>query len=282
MKRKNEDLANRASLVLLNGTLVLIWVLIIISLCYRYYNLHVYAAVLCVVACRYIIGFLTTCLVIFVNVYPHRFFFTCSFSVKINSVIPKEEEDKKEDSLVFSTNSMLNDLYRFSVLVSLDRSIRLLRLSGSRLRLLLRVLFLVGLLDATRESTQLHALLLVDLRQNVLVENVLRHEVLVAIQTVELSSTRRSHQIRKDTPAGLRRRESLSFPDPVSAHPSKSTATTTKHLNLVKVLHAILDSAQTLPLSLARMGLALALGFASTTHVNRVLMTSGFLSPTGV
>ena len=281
MKRKNEDLANKASLLLLNGTLVLIWILIVISLFYRYYNLHVYAVFLCLVACRYIIGFLTTCLVIFVNMCSHCASFTCSFSVKINSVIPKEE-DKKEDSVVFSTNPMLNDLYRFSVLVSLDRSVRLLRLSSSRLCLLLRVLFLVGLLNATHISTQPHTLLLVDLRQNMLVENVLRHEVLVAIQTVELSSTRCSFQIGKGTPASLRRKESLSSPDPVSVHPSELPVAVTKHLNLVKVLHAILDSAQTLPLSLARMGLALALCFASTTHVNRVLMASGFLWPFGV
>ena len=67
--------------------------------------------------------------------------------MKINSVIPKEE-DKKEDFIVFSTNSMLNDLYGFSILISLNRSVRLLRLSSSSLRLLLRILFLVGLFDA--------------------------------------------------------------------------------------------------------------------------------------
>lgn len=73
--------------------------------------------------------------------------FSYSFSVKINSVIPKEE-DKKEDSIVFSTNSMLNDLYGFFILISLNRSVCLLRLSSSSLRLLLRILFLVGLFDA--------------------------------------------------------------------------------------------------------------------------------------
>ena len=54
-----------------------------------------------------------------------------------------------------------------------------------------------------------------DLRQNMLVENVLRHEMLVAVQTVELSSTTRSSQIRKNTRASPRRRESRASPDPV-------------------------------------------------------------------
>ena len=121
-----------------------------------------------------------------------------------------------------------------------------------------------------------------DLRQNMLVENVLRHEVLVAVQTVELSSTIRSSQIRKNTRASPRRRESRASPDPVCVRPTKSALPATIHLNLVKVLHAILDSTHTLPLPLARMSLALALGFASTTHVNRVLMASGFRSSMGV
>ncbi|KAK8797807.1 hypothetical protein WA171_005338 [Blastocystis sp. BT1] len=67
--------ANRASLLLLNGTLILIWILILVSLFFHYYNIHVY-----------ITGILTTCLVIFVNY----------FSIKINSVIPKEDEEKED------------------------------------------------------------------------------------------------------------------------------------------------------------------------------------------
>lgn len=47
MRRKNENLANKASMILLNGTLILMWILILISIWYRYFNLHVYAILFC-------------------------------------------------------------------------------------------------------------------------------------------------------------------------------------------------------------------------------------------
>ena len=64
--RECKLIANRASLLLLNGTLILIWILILVSLFFQYYNIHVYQ-LLVVFRRRYITGILTMCLVIFVN-----------------------------------------------------------------------------------------------------------------------------------------------------------------------------------------------------------------------
>ena len=41
-RNKSNLIANKASLIFLNTTLVLIWTLIIISLMNRYFNIHVY------------------------------------------------------------------------------------------------------------------------------------------------------------------------------------------------------------------------------------------------
>ncbi|OAO14750.1 hypothetical protein AV274_3453 [Blastocystis sp. ATCC 50177/Nand II] len=67
--------ANKASMITLNITLVLVWILIGMSIYYKYYNIHVY-----------IIGVMTTVLILFVNY----------FATVINDSIPPEDE-KKED-----------------------------------------------------------------------------------------------------------------------------------------------------------------------------------------
>ncbi|CBK24791.2 uncharacterized protein [Blastocystis hominis] len=66
---------NSASLILLNMTLVMEWIFIIVSLFYRYYNIHVY-----------ILGFLTTALVLFVNFYAPA----------INEAVNASEEKKND------------------------------------------------------------------------------------------------------------------------------------------------------------------------------------------
>ena len=60
------SLANAASLIFLDIILVLEWVFILISMFYHYYNIHMFGS-LDSFTSSYIIGILTTLLVIFVN-----------------------------------------------------------------------------------------------------------------------------------------------------------------------------------------------------------------------